>query len=116
MLQFAMQFTLNMAGGDVYEIRTEAVLYVTPVLAMSVDDFYAQKVGAPMPVQLNGCISVVCSPSLSLLTSFWREQCLQPLGLCIKHAAVEQRHFDRHAGCSFLVQPPYKVCTIVVKL
>lgn len=47
-LQVSMQFTLKMAGGDVYEIRTEAVLYVTPRLAMSVDDFWQQKVGTAM--------------------------------------------------------------------
>jgi hypothetical protein len=39
-----MSFWLKMSGGDVYELRTEAVLYVTPRLAMSVEDFYAQKV------------------------------------------------------------------------
>jgi hypothetical protein len=42
--QVAMTFTLKIAGGQMFEIRTESVLYVTPRLAMSVDDFYAQKV------------------------------------------------------------------------
>eukprot|EP00775_Hariotina_reticulata_P007195 gene7195-7409_t len=41
--QVAMTFTLKIAGGQMFEIRTESVLYVTPRLAMSVDDFYAQK-------------------------------------------------------------------------
>lgn len=39
-----MRFTLKMSGGDMYEIRTESVLYITPTLAMSVSDFYAQQV------------------------------------------------------------------------
>jgi hypothetical protein len=42
--QVSMSFWLKMSGGDVYELRTEAVLYVTPRLAMSVEDFYAHKV------------------------------------------------------------------------
>jgi predicted RNA-binding protein len=45
-LQASMSFWLKMSGGDVYELRTEAVLYVTPRLAMSVEEFYAQKVGS----------------------------------------------------------------------
>jgi len=45
--QVAMTFTLKIAGGQMFEIRTESVLYVTPRLAMSVDDFFAQKVICP---------------------------------------------------------------------
>lgn len=34
-----------------YEIRTESVLYITPKLAMSVEDFWQQQVGRSASIQ-----------------------------------------------------------------
>lgn len=65
-----MTFSLKLSGGDVFEIRTESVLYITPKLAMSVDDFYAQQVRLLTIVAGQCyCLSIYLSPRWQALAA-----------------------------------------------
>lgn len=56
-----MLLTLKLGGGQVFEIRTESVLLVTPRLAMSVDAFYAQQARRRGGGAARSCIASVAA-------------------------------------------------------